>query len=367
MIIVNNRCGEIAEEYKMSRTERGDAKMVININKRLPLVVYIIIFGLLAAMFVSGCSLSSPDRGSNSSQQPEQQPAQQPERPGQPTPSADHTTSPVYELPEIYIPTASGVAVEQNSQAIIDYSNMQNGYIMAKYIEPTDLKIKLLITVPDGVQYTYSLYPGKDFEVFPLSGGNGEYSVGVFRQVEDTRYSMVLSTTIYVTLVDEFAPFLRPNQYVNFNQNSEAVRKAAQLTAGISDLLEKVAAIYYFVTNNIVYDVELARTVESGYLPNVDRTLSTGKGICFDYAALMSAMLRSQGIPTKLVIGYTGDQYHAWISVFSEEYGWLDDIIYFDGETWSLVDPTFAAGGMSSESLSQFIGDGTNYTEKFFH
>jgi len=354
----------------MSRVERGYSMKVTNTNKRIPLIVYITSIGLLSAMFVSGCGLLSPGGGNNSSQQPGQQPgqpAQQPEQPAESSPSAENTSSPVYELPEIYIPTASGVAVEENSQAIIDYSNAQDGYIMAKYIEATDLKIKLLITVPDGVQYTYSLYPGKDFEVFPLSGGNGEYSIGVFRQVEDTRYAMVISTTINVTLVDEFAPFLRPNQYVDFNQNTEAVRKAAQLTAGIGDLLERVAAIYHFVTTNVVYDVELARTVESGYLPDVDRTLNTGKGICFDYAALMSAMLRSQGIPTKLVIGYTGDQYHAWISVFSEEYGWLDDIIFFDGETWSLVDPTFAAGGMSSESLSQFIGDGTNYTEKFLH
>ena len=41
-------------------------------------------------------------------------------------------------------------------------------------------------------------------------------------------------------------------------------------------------------------------------LPSVDETLKTKKGICFDYAALMTAMLRSQGIPTKLEIGYQG-------------------------------------------------------------
>ena len=37
---------------------------------------------------------------------------------------------------------------------------------------------------------------------------------------------------------------------------------------------------------NISYDEEKARTVESGYLPDVDETLESGKGICFDYAAL---------------------------------------------------------------------------------
>ena len=48
------------------------------------------------------------------------------------------------------------------------------------------------------------------------------------------------------------------------------------------------------------------------------------KGICFDYAALMTAMLRSQGIPTKLEIGYSGEVYHAWISTYIDEIGWVD-------------------------------------------
>ena len=73
------------------------------------------------------------------------------------------------------------------------------------------------------------------------------------------------------------------------------------------------------------------------------RTLSTGKGICFDYAALMTAMLRSQGIPTKLEIGYSGEVYHAWISTYIDEIGWVDNVIQFDGKSWSLIDPTLAA------------------------
>jgi len=226
--------------------------------------------------------------------------------------------------------------------------------------------VKLLLTLPDGVQYQYSLHPGAGFEVFPLSGGDGLYEIGVFKQVEGTRYSMVLTTTIDVTLVDEFAPFLRPNQFVNFTQECDVVRKAAELTAGVSEFINIVAEIYHFVIEHIVYDTHLAETVQSGYLPDIDEILRSGRGICFDYASLMAAMLRSQGIPTKLVIGYTGDVYHAWISVYSEEDGWLDDIIHFDGHDWRLIDPTFASNGAATE-VEQYIGDGTNYTAMFFH
>ena len=35
-------------------------------------------------------------------------------------------------------------------------------------------------------------------------------------------------------------------------------------------------------------------------------------------------MLRSQRIPAKLEIGYSGDIYHAWISVYIKDIGWID-------------------------------------------
>jgi transglutaminase-like putative cysteine protease len=57
----------------------------------------------------------------------------------------------------------------------------------------------------------------------------------------------------------------------------------------------------------------------------------------------MTAMLRSQGIPTKLVIGYAGDIYHAWISVYTEEKGWIENAIEFHGNEWVRMDPTFAS------------------------
>ena len=93
--------------------------------------------------------------------------------------------------------------------------------------------------------------------------------------------------------------------------------------------------------------------------------LAQKKGICFDYAALMTAMLRSQDIPTKLVVGYTGSLYHAWINVFLEGQGWVDNVIYFDGHDWKLMDPTFASSGKQSKEIMQYIGNGGNYKAKY--
>ena len=90
--------------------------------------------------------------------------------------------------------------------------------------------------------------------------------------------------------------------------------------------------------------------------------LSQKKGICFDYAALMAGMLRSQGVPCKLITGWVDNgAYHAWINVWTEKDGWVDSAIYFDGTTWHHMDPTFASNGNRSEKIMQYIGNGSNY------
>ena len=95
--------------------------------------------------------------------------------------------------------------------------------------------------------------------------------------------------------------------------------------------------------------------------------LSAKKGICFDYAALMAGMLRSQNVPCKLVVGYAGTAYHAWINVWTEESGWIDGAIFFDGSSWQRMDPTFASSAGRSDWIMKYIGDGENYTAKYLY
>ena len=257
----------------------------------------------------------------------------------------------------IPVPRAPGTAVKENNSAVIDFSNARDGYVMVKFHNSTTNTLATLIDAPGGTQYVYMLTPG-NFAVYPLSEGNGRYTIGVYEQIQGTRFRLVIKKSIDVTLADSLAPFLRPNQYVNFNKDSAVVKKAAELTNGTTGMVEKISAVYNFVISNFTYDKELAATVQTGYLPDVDAVLARKKGICFDYTAVMTAMLRSQGIPTKLVIGYLGREYHAWIKVHSNETGWVN-VIYFDGKNWRIMDPTFAAG------RTDFIVDESKYRAMF--
>ena len=256
-------------------------------------------------------------------------------------------------------PEATGILTKTTSSATLDYSNNSEGYVMVQYTEPTDLKLKVKVQGPV-TAYTYNLEP-QEWTVFPLSDGSGEYKVVVYRNVTGTRYATVLSQSFTVQLESEFAPFLRPNQYVNFENATNTVNTAADLVGNISDTLKKVEAIYSFVVHNISYDYEKAATVQSGYLPDLDQVLASGKGICFDYASLMTGMLRSQNIPSKLIVGYADSAYHAWISVWTPDQGWVDGTIFFDGLQWQLMDPTFASTGGSTAMT------GVTYTSKYIY
>ena len=141
--------------------------------------------------------------------------------------------------------------------------------------------------------------------------------------------------------------------------------KARELTADASNQGEAVQRVCEFVVDNVAYDTTKAATLENatGYVPNPDETLATGKGVCFDYASLGAAMLRSLGFPTKVVTGYVspGDLYHAWIMVYVDG-SWQTGEFAVSADEWSRVDLTFAAS-----SSTEFTGDGASYTERYVY
>ena len=263
------------------------------------------------------------------------------------------------------LPVASGKAVQSGKGAEIDYSNVKDGYVMVRFAAANSKRLRVVVQGP-ATKYTYELPTGQ-WVTYPLSDGNGSYKITAYQNTTGSKYAQLTSVSFQVTLSDEFAPFLRPNQYVNYEGATNSIALAAQLTANISKPLDKVAAVYNYVVKNLTYDKAKAASVQSGYLPDLDSVLAAKKGICFDYAALMTGMLRSQGVPCKLVVGWAGTAYHAWVSVWTAETGWVDGAIYFDGTTWNRMDPTFASSGNSSANIMQYIGNGSNYTTKYLY
>ena len=266
-------------------------------------------------------------------------------------------------VPVCLVPEAPGEVVNENELVKVDISNSSEGYVVVSYLGDCQ-KVKLQITGPNEVTYTFNCKGNGEEEVFPLAAGDGTYLIAVYENVEGTQYAAAYTTEVDITLTDQKRPFLYPNQYVKFDENSNAVAIGAELAKPCSDDLEVVTNVYNYMISNITYDSEEAESVQSGYIPDVDEVLERKTGICLDYSAVMATMLRSQRIPTRLEVGYAGIAYHAWISTYIEDIGWVNGIVEFDGHDWQMMDPTFAANS-SVPDLKSFIGNGDNYELKY--
>ena len=251
---------------------------------------------------------------------------------------------------------------QNGERASIDISGLSEGYVAASATSETRLKFQV---VKGEDVYNYDLPANGSPGVFPLQGGSGSYRFRIMENVVDQKYSELFSVEAEAALQDEFQPFVRPSTYVNYNADSACVKKAAELAAGAADELSFINAVFDYVCSTVSYDKEKATSVKSGYLPLPDETLQTGKGICFDYAALTAAMLRSQGIPTKMIFGYVApkDLYHAWNMFYTDATGWVTVGFEVGADSWNRMDLTFAANGADG----QFIGDGSNYSDLYFY
>ena len=273
---------------------------------------------------------------------------------------------PVVTIPNFPVPTSPGTKVATAARGWIDYSNAEQGYVSAKYTGSVP-KIKLVITCEGkSTPYNHDVAPGV-VEYYPLSYGAGNYTVTLYENTSGSSYAELVSCR-FSTNTSSLQPFTYTNHYSIFDSNSKCVNKAAELCAGKTGTIDKIAAIFGWVANNVSYDYNLAATVQSGYVPNPDRTYNSRTGICFDYASLMCAMLRSQGIPTRLVVGWAKtDIYHAWNEIYTQETGWITPELMLKNAGWNITDATFYSTSGNKAQIGSYISDSSNYTVRYYY
>lgn len=140
-------------------------------------------------------------------------------------------------------------------------------------------------------------------------------------------YSNNSTKKFYVTFNKPNAAFLRPNQYVNYSNSSDLLKKTFEITDSFDFISTKIKAIKQYIESNFRYDYIKALTTLNHALPDINKTFEKKTGICQDLAAVCVTMFRAIEIPAKLCIGYVNNIYHAWVEYL------------YNGE-WILYDPT---------------------------
>lgn len=215
-----------------------------------------------------------------------------------------------------------------------DYTD--RGLLRISYKNDSDSKLKLQV-LKDDSNIVYNLAGDGSLEDFPLQFGSGEYTARIMENIKDDEYYAVASKVFSVALANETDVFLNSVQNIEWDydmmpiEDVQSIVSQALINSKEDVLLLSCADdLYEYIIDNVDYDDQKIFDLVYNYLPDIEQTYVDGKGICYDYASLFAAMLRSINIPTKLVKGYASynpNVYHAWNEV------------YLGGE-WIVVDTT---------------------------
>lgn len=231
---------------------------------------------------------------------------------------------------------------------LIDMENLDVGYLKARYTGECE-KAAIAFTKESGRGIAMELTD--EWLNYTFTLGSGTYKIWLYEFDEGGKKTIRYKTKVSVELENEYDMFRYSNCYVDAeNTTVQAVAKVIKENSE-SDT-ERILKVEKFVSDWLIYDEikknEIVENNKQIYLVDMDQLFQSGKGVCYDYAVMATALIRAQDIPARMMFGFTGNvEYHAWVEAFLE-----------DSEEWIRIDPTYAEG---LEDPREYIADDTNY------
>ena len=161
------------------------------------------------------------------------------------------------------------------------------------------------------------------------------YITGAVRTSKDNLLTKVcvsaISVLILVTMIAAYnlvckpeAPYLTNGGATLWDTQTEEL--ADEICTDCETDEEKVQAIYNWIIHNFEYDYDYHVIIQ--YF-DIQRTLRTHKGVCYDFSNLFAALCRSQSIPCYVVDGTPYDRSaasHTWNRVYYNNSWWDVDV-----------------------------------------
>jgi transglutaminase-like putative cysteine protease len=130
---------------------------------------------------------------------------------------------------------------------------------------------------------------------------------------------------------------------------------AKEITAKAATAEEKASAIQFYLPSHFGYTLQLPTTVPQDPIANF--LFVRRQGHCEYFASSMAVMLRSLGVPSRVVNGFSGGEFNDVSSQYviraSEAHSWVE--AYIPGEGWVEFDPTPAGGDLSQSHSNRFM------------
>lgn len=195
---------------------------------------------------------------------------------------------------EFIIPIPENMNVDSNDLGVIVYLALQeidgNGY---KSYDEINIKVGQL-TKPDTLQTFGKIY-----------GDDGSGYTNIEDYIKYAKQIEPLTPEEQDYRDYEIKKYTAPNSLIDLESDEIVISKAAELREASESDEEFIGKVYKLISS-MEYDYELFNENKDGrfYLPEIDSKFIEGKGICTNKSWIIATMLRSQGIPTKIVDGY---------------------------------------------------------------
>jgi hypothetical protein len=231
-----------------------------------------------------------------------------------------------------------GEIADEIDEVFIDTSSASEGFVGVSVFSDRRVKVKVGYGAAPRQYDIYDVKNDGSVNFFPVTkAGSDQVTIEVMRKVsddpEDLYYIQIGRAAQSYELSDSRVPYLEANVYVPYDSNSECVQIASKIAAECNTEAEFIDKTSRFIMDALEYSENSSLAVKNGHIINPDEILHTGKAVCYEYAVLTAAMMRSQGIPTKVCVGKVDNSAtsHAWNEVYVEGTGWMNlDLTFKD-------------------------------------
>jgi protein-glutamine gamma-glutamyltransferase len=137
--------------------------------------------------------------------------------------------------------------------------------------------------------------------------------------------------------------------YLHFPQLDPRVPLlAAQITGSAKNNYDRAAAIEHYLRTRFGYTLEFPRTSPKDPIANF--LFERKQGHCEYFASSMAVMLRTLGIPSRVVTGFRSDEFNdltgSYVIRAKDAHAWVE--AYFPGYGWQTFDPTPSGNGIGT-------------------
>ncbi|MEA2601860.1 MAG: protein-glutamine gamma-glutamyltransferase [Acidobacteriota bacterium] len=177
-----------------------------------------------------------------------------------------------------------------------------------------------------------------------------------FSPLEVSEYRVGLARrAVLLGVIPDRSPDRRPDPALDLTGVTPRISALAARAMGQGTAGERARRLENHLMENYSYTLDfVGRSADN---PIEDFLFRYKSGQCEYFASSMVLMLRSQGIPARLVTGFLGGEYNPFEGYYivreNNAHAWVE--AYLAGEGWRIFDPTPPAGRPAAASEGSFL------------